>query len=341
MSICEAAVLFQGARQKGFASRAQSNKAKNEAPQGVRERLARMPVASIGSHHLQELLNQMDTVGYAGATRRQEIAILSAFFTYAMNIWNWSLPANPALKIEWPMGNERERILTEDETVRLATHLANCGNKPFQIYVLLAMETAMRRGEMLWTMCWCDIDRHAVDGDVLKLPTAKAGRRDVPLTPYALELLGQLPHGEAHERIFDMTEAALENAWKRVCEKAGIVDLHIHDLRRCSATNYAKLLDGNIFSLQKITGHRTLEKLRTYVNLSARDVAKQLRKIPQQTIAQTMQQTMADARSQKIPKARVRKGARPEDGDTGTASGRVYDFGAFRTQALGRAKAGG
>lgn len=302
------AVLFQGAQQAAFAARAVDNDERNEQPQLVRERLARMPVSKIKSFHLTELMTAMNGVDshYADATRRQELAILSAFFTNAMNIWNWPLAANPALKVEWPKGDVRERILTTDETARMAQQLKNCTNKGFQVFVLFAMETAMRKGEMLWTACWCDIDRNAEDGDVLKLVTAKAGRREVPLTPFALWLLEQLPRGKDHERIFDLTESAINSAWKRLCDGANIVNFHIHDIRHCAATMYAGLLSGDIFSLQKITGHKTLAMLQRYVNKTARGVAKQLRELATTTIAQTMQQAMrAPKKMEPVPQAEL------------------------------------
>ncbi|NMM06950.1 site-specific integrase [Polaromonas sp.] len=287
--------VFQAPQQAAFAQRSSDNAARDAAPQAVREDLARMPVSDIRGFNLTKVMTAMLESAYAGATRRQEIAILSGFFEHAMKNWNWPLAANPALAVKWPTGDKRDRVLSKEEAKRLGVALANCRNKPFQIFLLFAMETAMRRGEMLWTACWCDIDRNQEDGDVLKLFDAKKGSREVPLTPFALQLLGELPQGAPHERIFPMTESALSCAWSRVCEVAAIVDLHIHDLRHTAATMFADLFNGDIFTLQQVTGIKSLEILRIYVNPKSRDVSKRMRNLPGATIAQGLHQEISAA----------------------------------------------
>jgi integrase len=180
----------------------------------------------------------------------------------------------------------------EDEAKRLAVSLPTCGNPDAERLVLFALETAMRRGEALWTACWCDVD---YDNRVLKLPHAKTGRREVPLSPEAISMLQEMPQGAPTDTIFNLTDAALDSAWKRACKAAGIVNLRIHDLRHSSATMWADILHGDIFKLQLITSHRTLKMLQRYVNPKARQLAKQLQTITTPTIAATMRQQMAAA----------------------------------------------
>ena len=44
------------------------------------------------------------------------------------------------------------------------------------------------------------------------------------------------------------------------CERAGIKDLKIHDLRHTAATRMA-LKTGNVFLVKALTGHKTMEML--------------------------------------------------------------------------------
>ena len=196
-----ASTRFLGPQQSAFLERERANDAKNALPQAVREKIARLPVSKIAPFHLEELMNVMNVAGYKDATRRQELAILSGFFTHAKKKWRWPIAENPTLDVTWPVGAKRDRILEDAEQTRLVPHLLNCQNKTFQIFVLFAMESAMREGEMLHTACWCDVKVDSAAGHILKLVDAKGGKRDVPLTPFALSLLEQIPRGAEHDLI--------------------------------------------------------------------------------------------------------------------------------------------
>lgn len=81
------------------------------------------------------------------------------------------------------------------------------------------------------------------------------------------------PSADPDEKIFGITYEALKAAWRRACERAGIVDLNIHDLRRTAATRMG-LKSGNLFIVQALTGHKTLAMVKRYVNVGAADVVK-------------------------------------------------------------------
>lgn len=333
---------FQGPQQAAFLERERANDARNALPQAEREKMARLAVSKIATFNLEELMNAMNVAGYKDATRRQELAILSGFFTHAKKKWRWPIVENPALDVTWPVGDKRNRILETAEQARLVPHLLNCQNKTFQIFVLFAMETAMRKDEMLSTACWCDVKPDVEEGHILKLVNAKGGKRDVPLTPFALNLLEQLPRGADHDCIFDITVSAVDCAWARVCKNAGIVDLHIHDLRHTAATMYAQLLNGDIFSLQQITGHKTLEILRLYVNKTVKSVAQRMQEFSVPTVAHSMFERMHTTRIDEAPKA-VAQGAPVgmSDGAQGgnMTVGNVVYVGAFKGRAVPKTRA--
>ena len=209
--------VFQHAQQKSFEKRRLENVQKGAHAQHHRETLARLPVSQIEAFHLTQLVRVMSDGGYAAATQRQELAILSSFITHATKVWNWPLVRNPALQFEWPIGAERDRVMTDEESGRMAASLAAREDTEFAIFILFALETAMRKGEALWTACWCDVD---YANSVLHLPHAKTGRREVPLSPEAIAILQSKPQGAPTETIFNLTLAAVDTAWKRLCADA-------------------------------------------------------------------------------------------------------------------------
>ena len=85
--------------------------------------------------------------------------------------------------------------------------------------------------------------------------------------------------------------SALTQAIKRAAMRSGVTRLHPHLCRHTFATRYL-INGGDVFSLQQILGHSTLEMVRRYVNLASAHVAVQHRKFsPMDRIAGTRAQT--------------------------------------------------
>jgi len=244
---------------------------RSERSDKIRDNLARMMVADIQPFDIQELMNQMQRENYKPATLALERAMLREFFNHARRTWRWSQPAlNPATDLRMPtVSNGRKRVLSKEEQVRLEKALSTCDNPYVATCVALLLETSMRKSELFLTATWRDFDP---EKRILRLVTAKADARDVPLTKEAVELIHSLPRRQDHERIIPTTMDAVRKAWNRALERAGIEGLTMHDLRHTGATRMAIRLNGNIFLLQQITGHKTLSMLERYVNLTASDV---------------------------------------------------------------------
>ncbi|WP_171230369.1 integrase [Ruegeria sp. HKCCA4008] len=103
--------------------------------------------------------------------------------------------ANPVRHAKRPRSKEqRDRRLTEDEWRRLLQAADECLNPYVKPLLVLARETAMRRGELL-SMGWKHVD---FDACMVFLPRTKNGHsRLVPLSPTAVEVLRALPNTEA------------------------------------------------------------------------------------------------------------------------------------------------
>jgi hypothetical protein len=66
---------------------------------------------------------------------------------------------------------------------------------------------------------------------------------------------------------------ALKAAWRRACQRAGITNLRLYDLRHTAATR-AALRFGNVFLVQALTGHKTLAMVENYTHVGAADLVK-------------------------------------------------------------------
>lgn len=204
-------------------------------------------------------------------TVRLELAIVSHLFTIALK--EWGLPViNPITGIRKPKpSNSRTRRLDGDEEGRL---LAACkGSKNVLLYflVVMAIETGMRLSELLG-LTWNDVDltkRLAYLAD-----TKNSSPRMVPLSLRAVDTLTKIPRHVTNNRVFWIwpeRSDAISGSWNPAKERAGIVDLHFHDLRHEAASRlFEKGM--NPIEVAQITGHKTLQMLKRYTHLRVEDL---------------------------------------------------------------------
>jgi len=131
--------------------------------------------------------------------------------------------------------------------------------------VELAVETAMRRGELLNTRY-----EHLQNG-LLSIPITKTGvPRTIPLTPRALTVIKALPRSISGH--FLPTSAnALRLSWERAKRRAMIEDLHFHDLRHEAISRFFEM-GLSIPEVALISGHKDYRMLARYTHLRAEDL---------------------------------------------------------------------
>ena len=137
--------------------------------------------------------------------------------------------------------------------------------------VIIAVETGMRRGELLG-LTWNDI---YFNNMIARLEMTKNGTpRDVPLSPKAIKTLKSLPH-EITGQVFPLTPIALRGLWRRACKRAGIGNLPFHDLRHEATSRFFEK-GLNVMEVAAITGHNDLGMLHWHTHLRAEDLLKKL-----------------------------------------------------------------
>jgi integrase len=146
----------------------------------------------------------------------------------------------------------------------------------FETAMTFLKTTAARCGETL-ALTW----EHArLEGRFALFPTTKNGHpREVPLRAHLIELIAKLPR--THARVFPISSDALQAAFYRICERAGIEDFHPHDLRHFATSEICQYFRAagtplQIHELARITGHRDLNSLMRYLHLCAGDMAEKM-----------------------------------------------------------------
>ncbi len=209
----------------------------------------------------------------AAGTVIRELAYLSSVINHARREWSINI-TNPVQLIKKPSSPKgRDRVLSPEEERRLlaATEPAKNRNVYTQPFIVLAIETAMRRGEILG-MRWEDVD--LLRRTVFLRCTKNGESRTVPLSMKALKTLENLPK-TADERVLPVNFPALEKNFQRAAKRAGIANLRIHDLRHTATTRLAEKLS-NVLELSAVTGHKQLNMLKRYYHPKADQIALKL-----------------------------------------------------------------
>lgn len=203
----------------------------------------------------------------------RELSILSGAISHARREWGIPTP-NPCALVRKPATPQgRTRLLTADEERRLLDELRPVKRRsPLMIpLVTLALETAMRRGELL-AMQWQNID---LDSQTVVLPLTKNGTsRVVPLSRKAVATLRALQES-ASGPVFPISFMTMNNCFVHACKRAGIVGLRFHDLRHTATTTLATKLP-NVIELAAVTGHQTIQMLKRYYHPKAEVLAQKL-----------------------------------------------------------------
>jgi len=213
------------------------------------------------------------------ASLKRELTILSQVLTVASKDWGISIPQNPVKMISLPKADQaRTRRLEAGERERLL----NSSNPELHRIITLALETGMRRGEIL------SIKKSHIDlqKSILFIPSTKTDtQRTIPLSSEAIaSLRAQLRASQNESRgvislheypLFTYSLRGLSGAFLRLCRKLNIDNLHFHDLRH-EATSRLFEKGLNPVEVATITGHKDTKMLMRYTHLRAEDLVGRL-----------------------------------------------------------------
>ncbi|MNM92919.1 Phage integrase family protein [compost metagenome] len=268
--------------------------------------LASRALASIRGADVAKLRDEW-LKDYQPATVLRRLALLSHVFNMARKEWGMESLSNPLELIRKPQAdNARTRRIAasatpahcpqsqDEESARRASEgeieriIAASGSRVLPSLVILALETAMRRSELV-SLRWEHID---LERRVAHLPSTKNGSaRDVPLSTRAVITL-QSVGVAATGRVFDIRADAVTRAFERAAKRARqnyelecqtkslipiinfLTDLRFHDLRHEATSRLAEIFP--MHELTKITGHRDPRMLMRYYHPKAEDLARKL-----------------------------------------------------------------
>lgn len=208
----------------------------------------------------------------------RQLSPIQNMFHVAQDIWDIPVPSNPIAKLRLkPNDRRRERRLLPYEEGRLLSEAEGMRVDYIKPLIALALETAMRRGELL------RIRREHIDfaRSLLLIPETKNGeKRTIPLTAKAIEILKHRRPNSEKERLFEVTETALRLSWVRLCRRASVLDLHFHDLRHEAISRFFEL-GLTTPEVALISGHKDVRMLFRYAHATQKSILAKFENTPQ------------------------------------------------------------
>ena len=226
----------------------------------LKDSIAATPLSKLSSAKLAEFRDRRMNDGVRAA--QYDLILIKHCIKIARLEWGVPMPNNPVDAVRIPNGiKRRERRLRDGEYVALMQAAKSCKNTLIWPMVDFAIETGMRRSEIL-SLRWenlSDQDR------IASLPDTKNGsKRDVPLTQKAAKVIASLP---AHEdNVFPTTDYAVRHAWDRLVKRAGIEDLRFHDLRHEAVSRFFEM-GLSVPEVALISGHKDYRMLARYTHI--------------------------------------------------------------------------
>ena len=203
----------------------------------------------------------------SSGTAKIELMLIKRVFKVSQKKWGYGIPNNSIEDIELPKSSKpRTRRLLEDEFPILIKNAATQRNKYIADIIEFAVETGMRRSEIL-SLKWDNVD---LEKGIASLYNTKNGEdRHIPITKRAVRLL----RGKTRtsDYLFPITANNLRLAWVRVKNKSNIRDLRFHDLRHEAISRFFEM-GLSIPEVALISGHKDIRQLFRYTHLKPEDV---------------------------------------------------------------------
>ena len=235
----------------------------------LRDSIATTPLSKLTSAKLAEFRDRRMNDGVRAA--QYDLILIKHCIKIARLEWGVPMPNNPVDGVRIPNGiKRRERRLIDGEYKALMDAAKSCKNTLIWPLVDFAIETGMRRSEILG-LRWENFSDHRRIASLLD--TKNGRKRDVPLTQKATKVIASL--NEHTEYIFPTSEYAVRHAWDRLVKRAGIEDLRFHDLRHEAVSRFFEM-GLSVPEVAFISGHKDYRMLARYTHIKAENVAKKI-----------------------------------------------------------------
>lgn len=233
-------------------------------------------VSNIRKEDIYKIFNNANKGGKYSANKT--LKLINAILNIAVELE--LIEKNPANGIKIHKMQARDRYITLEEMPRFLAAVEEDKNPYLKYFVYISLYTAARRNNVL-SMRWENI---RLEEGVWYIPETKNGEsQTVPLINLLIEKLKQYPYSSESEWVFPGQRrnsghlTSINVAWKRVCKRAGLKNLRIHDLRRTVGSWMAKF-GISMAIISKLLNHNDPQSTKFYIHLNTNVVRDAIQK---------------------------------------------------------------
>jgi integrase len=209
------------------------------------------------------------------STINRELAVISHLFNKAVE-WGW-LEHKPCKTSKLKEDNKKIVYLTIEQSKNLLETAKKDRCPYIYLFILIALETSMRRMEIL------TIEQNNInlEHNTIFLPKAKAGARTQPITKNLAKYLNEYMAGlnQNETWLFPSTFSktgyvtSIEGPFKRVVIDAGLNPKEVvrHTLRHTAITHLVQA-GVDLPTVQRISGHKTFQMVVRYSHQNAEHI---------------------------------------------------------------------
>lgn len=208
--------------------------------------------------HVPDVVKDLKNLPLQPATINRRLALLRRFCNLAWKEWGWlDKPVNVTLL---PEKNQRHIYLSREQVESICQY---CRPAVADL-IRLAAYTGFRRSELLRLG-----KENVIDGCLVLEAGAKTGRpRIVPIHDDIKELTEKLP--------LAVTDQIVRDDWEIARSKAGLSNVHFHDLRHTWASWLAQS-GVPLYTIGEILGHSQTQTTKRYSHLGRDDLKAAIR----------------------------------------------------------------
>lgn len=245
----------------------------------LREYVANRDVETLKAKDVRGYIDWRRQSGVTNATINRELAFWSSATNYARTEWEWDIP-NPVMgrrlrepegRIRWITQHEAQTMIAAAQQQTKAPYLAD--------FLRLGLNTGCRSGEMLG-LEWSRVDLQRRIFHLEDMHTKSKRRRSIPLNQQGWSALINRARFRA-ERCPDSPWVfsdhkgrrilSVRRSFKTVCERVGIADFRIHDMRHTCA---AWMVQSGVplYEVKELLGHSTIKVTERYAHLAPENI---------------------------------------------------------------------
>ncbi|MCJ8295224.1 MAG: site-specific integrase [Colwellia sp.] len=227
-------------------------------------------LSDINAWEIEKWRNKRLTDGVKPATTNRQINTIKGCLSRAVE-WG-AIDSHDLSKVKTlTVDNSKVRYLSKDEEARLRENLQTCDTDFLEAIVILALNTGMRKGELL-SLEWNHIN---FDNKIVTIDfqNAKSGNtRHLPLNTQAFNTLKQWQQEtDGIGFVFkDKNNAQLKDfpyVWGALLDEAQITNFRFHDLRHHFASKLV-MASVDLNTVRELLGHSDLKMTLRYAHLA-------------------------------------------------------------------------